>query len=301
MKSFKKVLFIGLLLIGLTVAVIYVFAQPATALPVLSYYDYDKALPLQVKQSPWDTLATHYQKKLVYTSVHNKQVTALLSVPKEGDGPQKTIMLLHGLGDHKQVDYIEAAHNLFIDKGYAVFRIDIANHGDRFEQDLKFDLTGPHRYWTRNMVAQTVFDLRRGVDLLEQHKEIDPNRIGFYGISLGGITGTLFSGVEPRIKASVIVIAGGQLNLLYGEDALDSEAKEFVSVIEPLNFVEAISPRPLLMLNAEEDEVILPMMSTLLYNKAKEPKKIIWYPAKHKTIPQPDVYLEGVNWYNTHL
>ncbi|RLD23051.1 MAG: hypothetical protein DRI70_09875, partial [Bacteroidetes bacterium] len=158
-----------------------------------------------------------------------------------------------------------------------------------------------YRYWSRTIITQTVFDLRRAVDFIESRKELDSKRIGYYGISLGGIIGTVFCGVEDRIKVPVIALAGGQLNLLYEEKALSKEAKDFVSIIEPLNFVEQISPRPFLMLNAENDEIVPPMMSKLLYNEAKGPKNIIWYNAKHRDVPLDKVYQDGLNWYNAYL
>ena len=69
-----------------------------------------------------------------------------------------------------------------IKNGFAVFRIDIANHGERKRLDYPFDLTGPYKYWTRNILTQTVFDLRRAIDLLATRPEIDSERIGYYGI-----------------------------------------------------------------------------------------------------------------------
>ena len=133
------------------------------------------------------------------------------------------------------------------------------------------------------------------------NKELDASRIGFYGISLGGITGTIFCGLDKRVKVPVIVLAGGQLNLIYGKKALTADAKDYTSIIEPKNFVKQISPRPLLMMNAENDDIVLPLMSKLLYKKAKNPKEIIWYPAKHHTIPIDKVYQEGINWFDKYL
>jgi len=42
-------------------------------------------------------------------------------------------------------------------------------------------------------------------------------------------------------------------------------------------------------------------MSKLLYEKAKKPKNIIWYPVKHHTIPLEKVYQDGVNWFDKYL
>jgi dienelactone hydrolase len=48
-------------------------------------------------------------------------------------------------------------------------------------------------------------DDRRCVDLLASLEEVDPERIGCIGLSGGGYRSTYLTGMEPRIRASVIV------------------------------------------------------------------------------------------------
>ena len=270
-------------------------------LPVSKYYKYDHDLPLldSVRQIRDTTSYSLYY--ITYRSVHDQRVTGLLSVPKDIDQPIPVVILLHGLGDNKTVDYITYGNQALLKAGYAVMRIDICNHGDRHTYDYDFDLIGGYRYWSRDMVAQTVFDLRRAIDFIETRKELDPDHIGFFGISLGGITGTIFCGVDKRIKAPVIVLAGGQLNLMFGKKALSQDTRDFLSFIDPINYVAMISPRPLLMINASNDDVVPPITSKILYKRAKKPKKIIWYPAKHHTLPIDKAYPDGIRWYNKYL
>jgi cephalosporin-C deacetylase-like acetyl esterase len=269
--------------------------------PVQKFYNYDHELPLNDSiqlVSNDDGLKLY---SVSFSSVHDKRVTGLLSIPDETKGPLPVIILLHGLGDRKTVDYIEAGYQYFQQSGYAVLRIDIDNHGDRKKYDYDFDLTDGYRYWTRDIITQTVFDLRRSIDFLERRVEIDKDRIGFFGISLGGIIGTIFSGVDKRVKAPVIALAGGNLSLMFGIDAFTEETKDFFSIIDPINFVQEIAPRPLLMINAENDEVIDPLTSKLLFRKAKQPKEIIWYPSKHRDLPIEEAYPAGIEWFQKHL
>lgn len=270
-------------------------------LPVSSFYEYDKNLPLQDSITLLEDTSGYKLFYVTFRSVHNKKVTGLLTVPNVSEKPVPVIILLHGKGDRKTVDYIEYGNKMLYENGYAVLRIDISNHGDRFENEYDFDFNGDYRYWTRDILSQTVFDLRRAVDFISSRKELDHNKIGFFGISLGGITGTIFCGVEKRVQVPVIVLAGGQMNLMFGKQALSSDTKNYLSIIEPINFVEQISPRPLLMINAENDDIIPPLMSKLLYKKANQPKQIIWYPSKHHDIPVNNVYTDGINWFNTYL
>jgi cephalosporin-C deacetylase-like acetyl esterase len=270
-------------------------------LPVSEYYEYDRDLPLQDSVTLIKDTAGCKLFYVTYRSVHNKKVTGLLSVPENGDKPLPVIILMHGKGDRKTVDYIEYGNKAMNGSGYAVLRLDFSNHGDRFENDFDFSFTGKNRYWTRNIISQTVFDLRRAVDFICTKKELDSERIGYYGISLGGITGTVFCSIDKRVKVPVIVLGGGQMNLMFGTDALSADTQNYLSIIEPMNFVKQIAPRPLLMINAENDDIILPMMSKLLFREAEEPKEIIWYPAKHHTIPLDKVYDDGIEWFKKHL
>ena len=265
------------------------------------YYEHDQDLPLQNSVRLVKDTTDHSLFYLTYRSVHDKVVTGLLTIPKEVKQPVPVIILLHGVGDRKTVDYIEAGNKYLLDAGYAVLRLDISNHGDRFKYDYDFDLTAGYRYWTRDIISQTVFDLRRAVDFIYTREELDHERIGFFGISLGGIIGTLFCGVEERVKVPVIVLAGGNLNLMFGLNALSDDTKDYLSIIDPINFVELISPRPLLMINAENDEVVPPVTSKLLFKKANKPKEIIWYPTKHRSLPIDKVYPDGIRWFNEYL
>ncbi|MBD0776778.1 acetylxylan esterase [Maribacter sp. ANRC-HE7] len=298
----KRNWLIGVTLIGLvTLGMLQFVFGLSTSFPVAEYYEYDKAIPLRdTTRIVLDT--TDYQTfSISYNSVHDQRVSGLLSIPKNIAKPIPTIILMHGLGDHKAVDYVAYGNESFLKNGYAVLRIDISGHGERKKEFYDFDLTGPNKYWTRNIVSQTVFDLRRAIDLIETKSELDPDRIGYYGISLGGIIGSIFCGVDHRVKVPVLALAGGQLNLLYGKQAVSKEVKDFLGIIEPLNFIADISPRPLLMLNAKNDEIVPPIMSKLLYKKAKKQKEIIWYDAKHRDAPLDIIYGDGLDWFNQNL
>lgn len=56
-----------------------------------------------------------------------------------------------------------------------------------------------------NWMGIVVHDDRRSVGLLASLPEVDPKRIGCVGLSGGGYRSTYLTGMEPRIRASVIV------------------------------------------------------------------------------------------------
>lgn len=60
-------------------------------------------------------------------------------------------------------------------------------------------------------LSDMIADRRRAIDWLLTRDDVDPKRIGAYGVSLGGITTVNLAATEPRVMASVVVMAGGDL------------------------------------------------------------------------------------------
>jgi hypothetical protein len=58
---------------------------------------------------------------------------------------------------------------------------------------------------------QTVLDSRQVLDYLSTRKEVDTDKLGCMGISLGGIKASAVSGVDERIKCTVVALAGGSM------------------------------------------------------------------------------------------
>lgn len=262
------------------------------------YYDYDKNLPLNpVKElllSRSDKTIWH----ITYASVHNERVTALLSFPKQAQKPMPVVIYLHGIGDSKNADYMQLGDSLFVVAGFAVLRIDAQYHGERQFPGLSLNLLKEYPFAGRDGIVQTVFDLRRAVDLLDSEPDVDPRRTGFLGVSLGGAIGSIFVGVEKRIEFPIIALAGGGLKFLFGTHALNAEIRNMLAPIEPLNFIKGVQPRPLLFINAEHDEVVPKAATKALFTAAGKPKEIRWYDSGH--IVDAKVVLKDCSeWFKT--
>ncbi len=53
-----------------------------------------------------------------------------------------------------------------------------------------------------------ILKMRTLIDVLSLQPEVDKDRIGLYGLSLGGILGSMISLIDERVKASVLAAAG---------------------------------------------------------------------------------------------
>ena len=91
----------------------------------------------------------------------------------------------------------------------------------------------------RDHVIMWAKDLSRGIDYLETRPDITTNQLAYYGVSWGGAMGAVMPAVEPRLKVSILYVAG-----------LDSERAR--PEVDPINFVSRVTI-PTLMLNGRYD------------------------------------------------
>ena len=119
-----------------------------------------------------------------YTPPHNKPLPVILIFPISGGG--------------YFLEEIFAKY--FYRNGYAAI---IVHRESPAERDPK---TGPQ---INLMIRQSVLDNKRVVDWLETRAEYDATRIGALGTSMGSFKATFLVAVDPRIKAAVLGLTGG--------------------------------------------------------------------------------------------
>ncbi|PIP48965.1 MAG: hypothetical protein COX14_01740, partial [Chloroflexi bacterium CG23_combo_of_CG06-09_8_20_14_all_45_10] len=68
-------------------------------------------------------------------------------------------------------------------------------------------------------------------------------------------------------------------------------------VVSPIHWIDKISPRPLLLVHGDADEVVPLEQAHRLYQKAKEPKKLAIIPgAKHKLRLEETAIATVLSW-----
>jgi dienelactone hydrolase len=63
-------------------------------------------------------------------------------------------------------------------------------------------------------IQGNLLDYRRVLDWIEEQPELDPRRIGLFGMSLGGMDAVMLTALDHRVRALVIAMAGGDLSYL---------------------------------------------------------------------------------------
>lgn len=271
---------------------------------VFAFYDYDRTIPLEarvVERVDKDDLP---REKIVFRGAQGFLVPGYLQLPANAAMPCPCVLLLHGWSGSKENwwqegNYVSGGQlrTALLAAGFAVFTLDAQCHGDRISQNDFAPVNhfadpssgDPPRkgYFTLpEIYVQTTRDYRRAIDYLATRSEIDRQRIGVIGYSMGGTQTFALTGVEPRVKAAVAVAAPAE--------------RSRYSPVAPQNFVRAIGPRPFLTIIGRSDD-LCPLahavaLQALLTGPAKDQ---VLFDAGHK-LP-PDYVPHAVAWMKKHL
>jgi uncharacterized protein len=252
-------------------------------------FSYDEATPLHATERQVAMTGSYRAFRLTYRSV-DQTVPAYLSVPTRPAARAVCLVIQHGLHGSKEDG--RGFWDPLAQQGATTLAIDARFHGERGSaSELERVLSDARSL--RTMLQGTVIDLRRGIDVLQQRPECADARIGYVGFSMGGVLGALLAGSDTRVQAPVLVVAGGDWRTLLRDPrnpwlpagvigpAHLNESVHVLDPIDPVHCVGRISPRPVLMVNGDADEVIPVAAADALHNAAREPKQVEWYHGGH--------------------
>ncbi len=230
-------------------------SRDGTATPVeLAFYNYDTNAPVGLRDA--GVINKNYPIKfhdVTYISPHGGYVPAYLLTPP-GKGPYPGVILLHGSGGSR-TDLLQMAGWL-AGRGAVAMTIDSAytRQGNRPVQPgidgFKAD---------RQLAVQTVADLRRAVDVLQAQPQVDKKNIGFLGFSAGAKSGAVLVGVEPRIKAAVLVSGGSpslDATVAKAPENLRGAIRPLLSSTDPTRFIGRT--KAALLLQAGKQDTYVP-------------------------------------------
>lgn len=186
-----------------------------------------------------------------------------------------TVVILHGHGANKHL-LLPLAH--ILNPAYNVLLLDSRGHG---ESD-----------GTRTTIGyEERIDVLAVVDELER-RQLGP--IGIWGTSMGAVTALLAAAEDERIVAILadspyarLRHAVAETGKLRGYPTALAPALAYVAcwstarrlgyqmaAFDPIEIIDRIAPRPLLLIHGEHDEIIPLNDAYLLYAKANQPKDL---------------------------
>jgi len=197
-------------------------------------------------------------------------------VPSENGA---VIMAQHGLKSNRAALLEEA--EMLHDHGYGVLITSVRAHDESDGELISF---GYHE----------MKDWEAWYQFLMQRDEIDPEKVGILGTSMGAtqaiqyaslnkdigavVAHSPFSSIDDTVAVSVTAFTGlppfpfAPMIVFWAEQELGFDSAE----IDAKLWVDDISPRPIFILQAGQDTVVSVESGELLYNAAGEPREL-WF------------------------
>ena len=302
----KKHLFLLLTIANCTIPFLQIRAQvnaadPNASLPLVSnevyqaiaqFFDYDKNIPLDAKIIAKDNFENGKREKIIITGVNNSKVPAYLLIPNDDAVAHPIVFLVDGIYGSKE-RWLEddswpkggLVTKALLDNGFAVMTLDAIYHGERaFENDF-VPPPWPRKfpYKARHMFMNTAVEYRRAMDYIMTREDIDASRIGFLGLSMGGLITFELTSIDSRIKSAV---AG--LTPVW-------KAPEFQPWL-PSTYASRIKCRSFLMFMGNEDPVYTMKDARQLYNLIPvSQKEFVAYNVQHE--PPAEYAQKVTDWF----
>jgi len=178
---------------------------------------------------------------------------------------------------------------------------------------LEYPFDGDHRAKGLATLAQVpairraLFDtppaVQLALDYLLSRPDIDPARVELVGASFGTPFATIAAARDKRVTRLWLAHGGGDVRSLIDRGLEKEIANRWLRApvtslahvlangrhFTPERWIAVVAPRPIVMMNATEDEKIPKRSVEILYAAAREPKELIWLPGAHMQGSRPEV------------
>ncbi len=226
-------------------------------------------------------------------------LTITLAIRRPAEGPadvKRTLFLV--LGGHERG---KGAAALIGDTRGAIFA------------SLEYPFDGDHRAKGLAVLAQVpairraLFDtppaVQLALDYLLARPDVDPERVELVGVSFGTPFATIAAARDQRITRLWLAHGGGDVFSLIDLGLQKEIGNRFLRWpvshlaytlangpnFTPEKWIAQVAPRPVVMLNATDDEKIPRRSVEILFAAADEPKELVWLPGLHMQGNRPDV------------
>lgn len=258
-------------------------------------FEYDKrAFQEEIKPMEFGEPDFTCEKILINSPYNKERLCLYLFLPANSIGSYQTIFYFPsawalGLNDFETTfEMTRFEYDFFIKSGRAVAIPVLSGMYGREEAGKNLSLGNARRKANFNSM---MIDVQRFLDYLESRSDIDSDKIGYYGFSLGAALGPVVLAVEDRFKVAVLTVAGLGFIKPFPEN-------------DQINYLPRAT-KPILMLNGRYDHVFpFETSSKLMFEylgTSQKHKKQIVYDVGHTGPPRYEIIKESLNWFDTYL
>jgi dienelactone hydrolase len=249
--------------------------------------------PLPTRGTVMDVWRVTFASPVVTPHPNNNTVHCEYFCPTS-PGAKPGVVVLHILGG--DFDLARLFCRALATRGVAALFLKMPYYGERRQEGSPARMVSVDPVETARGMTQAVLDIRRAASWLASQQDVDDGQIGVLGISLGGITAALVTGIEPRITKACLILAGGDMGEVAWQSTEMTELRErwtaqghtkeelfeLLRPVDPVTYARPVAGRKILMLNASRDEVVPPACTKALWRAFGEPE-IVWWDAGHYT------------------
>ncbi len=259
----------------------------------------------------WTPLFRAYKGKLISAPVTNmvseneiamydvelgsdtgRNVMCRASVPESSSGKRGSwpaVILVAGMETgRKVVDTLPPQKNMM------VMALD---YPQSVKLDFSNNVTTARSVWAaREAAMHMVSSVLLAGDFVAAQPMVNKERVVLAGIGEGAFICAAAAAADDQNQFSHVVLIQAGANIgrliemnarrlkLPGSAATAGRIGEWLfKPIEPVRYIERIAPRPLTMLNGKADDWMPAEAAQKLFDRAREPKKLIWLKGQHAT------------------
>lgn len=288
--------------------------------------------PSKVRTVATDKKDGYTIEKFVFDNGVDSMVPGYIAVPDKREGRLPAILTMHGHGSSKENMFgyqptSQDVADLLVRRGYVVLGIDNYFNGERKGtgpagtletmakgSDQEMSLFKLNLWLGRTLWGMMLRDEQMALDYLASRPEVDPNRIGAQGMSMGSTRSWWLAAIDDRIKALVGVACFTRYEDLIAIRALRAHGIYYfvpgiLKHFDSEGVMSLIAPRPFLALTGDRDAGSPPEgMKKLeqilhrfygLYGKPEAFRSIIYPETGH--VYNDDMKRKMVEWFDQSL
>jgi dienelactone hydrolase len=287
---------------------------------------------LKVKTISREEKNGYVLEKFLINNEVDSWIPGYIAIPANVKGKVPVILGLHGHGSSKDNIFgfntttAQDVLALFISNGYAVMAIDSYFNGERRgmgpagsmemqeRADQELSQFKINLWFGRSLWGMQLRDEQIALDYLMGRPEIDTERIGVEGMSMGSTRAWWLAALDERVKVVVGIACFTRYKELIEQRQLRAHGIYYF-VPGMLNHFDTeavmglIAPRPFLVLTGDQDrgsplsgmQVLEEKLGTVynLYKKGENFSSIIYENTGH--VFTDEMKIEMLNWFNVHL
>jgi fermentation-respiration switch protein FrsA (DUF1100 family) len=242
---------------------------------------------VEIEPAVADSLYEAYD--LILRSDAGYRVRGYLRVPR-ATGPWPAIVVIGGTNTGRM-----AAELFTPDEPFVILGLDYPWEGPRQLNWREFLV---RVFAVRRAMLLTPSAVMLGVDYLESRPDVDTSSLILAGASFGAQLITVAGALDERAKVVLIIYGGGdyatllrsnlKIEPMWLRSVIARLGAGLLAPIEPLDYVSLIAPRHTVIMNGRRDDRIPRESVQLLYEAAREPKRLIWLDAGHISSRNPE-------------